>query len=266
MPSLGAGLGLPRGGAVKRFDPDAVAYVATSGAASESLFEISAFVKGVKKLGLWNNMVCWPLRSSQNKGSGTTAYSLGGLGTFNGTLTNGPTWGADGVTFDGSNDFISAGVIGISGSAPRTLMTVSKSSTGNLNTIAELNPGTGTTNSSWGIIHFPNNTTLTAWAFGSDATLGTVTSGVFSSAAFGYGTQRFGFINGVSQSLSNANTAPATGSNSQVRIGASRTNSTTSHDWFFNGQIAFVAIFASGTNTNIHDLYKTTLGAGLGLP
>jgi hypothetical protein len=61
--------------------------------------QIRDFAKGVNDLGLWNSMVCWPLRSSQNYGSGTTAFSLGGLGTYNGTLTNGPTWGSDGITF-----------------------------------------------------------------------------------------------------------------------------------------------------------------------
>ena len=45
---------------------------------------------------LW---VCWPFRSTQNIGSGTTAYSLGGLGDFPGVLTNGPTWGSTGITF-----------------------------------------------------------------------------------------------------------------------------------------------------------------------
>jgi hypothetical protein len=45
---------------------------------------------------LW---VCWPLRSSQNIGTGTSAFSLGGLGNYTGTLVNGPTWGVDGVTF-----------------------------------------------------------------------------------------------------------------------------------------------------------------------
>jgi len=249
---------------VEEPDPDAATFIAASGATD--VWNLQKFVQGVKALGLWDNMVCWPLRSSQNKGSGTTAYSLGGLVTLNGTLTNGPTWGADGVTFDGSNDFISAGVVPIAGADPRTLMTVSKSSTGGPNMIAEINNGGGVNNSGWGIFHFPNNTTLTSWGFNSDAELGTVTSGVFSSAAFGYAAQRFGFLNGQSRSLTTANTAPATGSNSQVRIGASRVNSTTSHNWFFNGQIAFVAIFASGTNTNIHDLYKTTLGIGLNLP
>ena len=54
---------------------------------------------------LW---VCWPLRSSQNIGTGTTAYSLGGLGDFPGTLTNGPTWLTTGVRrASGANAYIS---------------------------------------------------------------------------------------------------------------------------------------------------------------
>jgi hypothetical protein len=64
--------------------------------------QIRDFSKGVNDLGLWNSMVCWPLRSSQNYGSGTTAFSLGGLGTFNGTLTDGPTWGSDGIVNSGT--------------------------------------------------------------------------------------------------------------------------------------------------------------------
>jgi hypothetical protein len=89
------------------YDADASAYFTTAGVTNTAgRQQISRFVTGIKDLGLYNNMVCWPLRSSQNAGTGTTAYSLGGLGTYNGTLTNGPTWGADGITFDGTNDFI----------------------------------------------------------------------------------------------------------------------------------------------------------------
>jgi hypothetical protein len=58
-------------------------------------------VRGVKNLGLWANMVCWPLRNAQNSGGAdptdTRVFSLGGLGTFNGTRVNGPAWGADGI-------------------------------------------------------------------------------------------------------------------------------------------------------------------------
>jgi hypothetical protein len=60
------------------------------------------FAQGIDRLGLWNSMVCWPLRSSQNAGSGTTAFSLGGLGQFNGTLVNAPVWGANGISSTGS--------------------------------------------------------------------------------------------------------------------------------------------------------------------
>jgi hypothetical protein len=66
-----------------------------------SVLDIDNFVTGCKDLGLWNNMVCWPLRSSQNTGT-NTAFSLGGLGTFDGTLVNGPTWGSNGITSAGS--------------------------------------------------------------------------------------------------------------------------------------------------------------------
>ena len=64
--------------------------------------QIRDFAKGVNDLGLWNSMVCWPLRSSQNYGSGDTVFSLGGLGTFNGTRVGGPTWGANGITITSS--------------------------------------------------------------------------------------------------------------------------------------------------------------------
>ena len=95
---------------ISGYDADAVAYFERAGVTDATAKgQINAFVKGVKDLGLYNNMVSWPLRSAQNAGTGTTAYSLGGLGTFNGTLTNGPTWGADGVIFDGINDFINTG-------------------------------------------------------------------------------------------------------------------------------------------------------------
>jgi hypothetical protein len=86
------------------FDPDARAFVQTSGATDRAA--LNFFVKGIKRLGLWDDMVCWPLRSAQNAGTGSTAYSLGGLGTYNGTLINGPTWGEDGIDTSPSNAYI----------------------------------------------------------------------------------------------------------------------------------------------------------------
>jgi hypothetical protein len=82
-------------------DRDAREYIQRAGVSNAAgRAQINEFVRGIKGLGLWNSMVCWPLRSTQNAGTGTTAYSLGGLGTYNGTLVNGPTWGTDGIVFD----------------------------------------------------------------------------------------------------------------------------------------------------------------------
>ena len=85
-------------------DSDAAAFIAATGATDTA--NLNAFVLGIKGMGLWATSVCWPMRSTQNYGSGTTLKSLGGLGSFDGTLTNGPTWGADGITFDGTNDYV----------------------------------------------------------------------------------------------------------------------------------------------------------------
>jgi len=87
---------------------NSVGPIATDTASSQSL--INTFVKGIKGLGLWNNFVCWPLRSSMNNSSvQTTAYSLGGLTTQNATLANAPIWASQGLNFNGTNQFLDAG-------------------------------------------------------------------------------------------------------------------------------------------------------------
>lgn len=65
--------------------------------------QIYEFSRGVNNLGLWDSMVCWPLRSSQNAATGNTMFSLGGLGISNGTMVNNPTRGADGMVFDAAS-------------------------------------------------------------------------------------------------------------------------------------------------------------------
>ena len=64
---------------------------------SDSRRLISDFVRGIKSLGLWNSMVCWPLRASQNAQSTQTAFSLGGGGTFNAALIGNPAWTSTGI-------------------------------------------------------------------------------------------------------------------------------------------------------------------------
>jgi hypothetical protein len=67
---------------------------------------VSDFVKGLKTYNLWGNLICWPLRSIHNAGSGTKAYSLGNIGTYDATLINGPVWRQDGILYDGVDDYV----------------------------------------------------------------------------------------------------------------------------------------------------------------
>jgi hypothetical protein len=83
-------------------DADTIAYAARVKAGSgvailpEPLKQLNKFIAGIKKLGLWNSMVCWPMRSVHNAGRGSTVYSLGGLGIFNGS--NAGVWSSRGVS------------------------------------------------------------------------------------------------------------------------------------------------------------------------
>jgi hypothetical protein len=87
-------------------DKDTIAFAARVKAGSgktiltENLKQINKFVVGIKKLGLWDTMVCWPMRSIHNAGTGSTVYSLGGASSgLNGTFFNLPTWGYNGIDF-----------------------------------------------------------------------------------------------------------------------------------------------------------------------
>ena len=67
------------------------------------------FAQGIYRLGLWNSLVCWPLRRSQNASTTLTVRSLGGLGTFDGAIAGGLTaanWSPDGFVFNVNNGAI----------------------------------------------------------------------------------------------------------------------------------------------------------------
>jgi hypothetical protein len=84
-------------------DVDTIAYAARVKAGSgvtilpEPLKQLNRFIVGIKKLGLWNSMVCWPMRSIHNAGTGSTVYSLGGLGVNNATITSIIEWDFNGL-------------------------------------------------------------------------------------------------------------------------------------------------------------------------
>ena len=79
MISIGIGLATTSASG-SALDSATRSFVAASGATQTGA--IDAWVRGLKTLGLWSNILTYPMRSGQNS-SGTTVYSLGGLSTTN---------------------------------------------------------------------------------------------------------------------------------------------------------------------------------------
>jgi hypothetical protein len=231
-------------------DSNARAFCQASGAQDRAA--INFFVKGIKRLGLWDDMVCWPLRSAQNAGTGSTAYSLGGLGTYNGTLVNGPTWGADGVNFNVVNAHISVtGTI----NQPLTVMgAVDFKTTTNGGGLID-----GTNR-----VHLFNGGEVAQATFFAGSTL--------ASGANTYSTGKnfiAGYANGASSSV-HVNGSTTTGNAGANNLGGNTIfigNNSSQTFGDKNIDIAFCAIFSGQTYSDaVRLLYKSTLGQGLGLP
>lgn len=248
-----------------RLDSDAAAYIARSGAQDRAA--INAFVRGVKSLGLWESMVCWPLRSAQNAGNGDTVYSLGGLGTFNGTRVNGPAWTADGLDFDGSDDRVTLpnGSFGTGNAATSvwaflknetnaTRMAVLASDSGNLATrsFAMEGPTIGNANDAANI----------AFTSGVIASKSTVWKSLFvGNTDAGFRGKDGGTVTqfSLNNALDKLGSFCAIGSFGEP-----------AGLFPFDGLIAAVirinATPTTALNGQIHTLYRNTLGTGLGLP
>jgi len=65
--------------------------------ARKQLFDFST---GIYSMGIWNNILFYTTRSSQNKSLGASdfVFAQGGLSRDHGLMVAGPTWGADGIT------------------------------------------------------------------------------------------------------------------------------------------------------------------------
>jgi hypothetical protein len=226
-----------------------------------SVLDIDNFVTGCKDLGVWNNMVCWPLRSTQNTGT-NTAFSLGGLGTFDGTLVNGPTWGLNGVTFNSSNSTVISTTL-FRSSLPLTLTMIAN--------FTGKNGG--------GVDDYPNGFIFPA---NGGASLGANYLGT----AFGVNRLYVSDDFTVPITFGNYFFESATLTTSTVEVwlnGSTNNGSWTASGWsnvgltfggaggqYFNGIISLGIftdeLWTSTQKSSLYNLYKTTLGRGLGLP
>lgn len=231
---------------------------------SSDVADIDNFIKGLKQLNLWNNTLCWPMRSIHNIGTGTTLLSLGGLGQYNGTLVNGPTWGVNGITYDGVNDIINTTFdrgttrvfCGVVGDMP----------------IAASNKGSflAGVNSAGHTIYWVNPRTN----FGGEYRYGRPTSGNLTVADNTTpGVHMWSLIGGEGLNTRGYRSSTLLGTTAGVGVipfpyDLSTGLSLGRQAGNYLGTAAFSFIIHSTPSTpdNFYSLYKTTIGKGLGLP
>jgi len=256
------------------YDTDASTFFTTAGVTrTEARQQISRFVTGIKDLGLWSSMVCWPLRSSQNAGTGTTVYSLGGYGINNGTMVGTLSWGAGGIVYpnDGTFKYIS------------TSFTMAFDSSNSNFAVGALTPtgstyrryiGTPSQPASPLTVNVPANTTtlltINSWSesVSSDVTFSNRDLSTFNwlGVSWNYATSTNNVNAQVNSTFGTASrNSSATGKRPwTIGGGQSLTDN-------FTGTMAFACYFPTSDVSQankllLYTLYKTTLGLGLDLP
>ena len=251
---------------IPTYDADALTYFTNTGITDlTARRQINDFVVGVKALGAWTTMVCWPMRSSQN-GTGATVYSLGGGGTFNGTMAAGATWGSEGIIFNGSTGRVSTALTSVT--SDHTSMSIFKqtSITGNQVTLAKDDQG-----SNRQFNHVSDGSSYLSQVWNTTARsifVGTPVAGVFRS-----------IVLRNSASLTNAqpgqwylNPTQTTATSGTMSAGTAGVSigSASNSNFFFNGVIPFAAVwnsYLSDTNrATVYRIYRDTLGEGIVLP
>jgi hypothetical protein len=250
------------------FDNDARTFINTSGAADRAA--INHFVKGIKRLGLWDDMVCWPLRSAQNAGTGSTAYSLGGLGTYNGTLVNGPTWGVDGIDFAAASTQHISTTLELSGTQNCTFFASLELDDAGASVYAVMGTRIESTATTRCVFTAKESgaTMRASFVIGPTADIARPSGVLSGTCAFEPITPvaRIG-ANGGAYTSATPSPAPAGGTQEPLYLGAAGESLGTP----FNGTINLAAAFADTSlaqsqSLALHNLYKSTLGQGLGLP
>jgi hypothetical protein len=236
--------------------------IVTATASSRQL--INSFVKQIKGFGLWSSIVCWPMRSSQNKGNGTTLYSLGGLGNYNGTLAGSvaPQWTSKGILNSGGGGMITTSLaVGFNQQISGVVAAQSTSTsgfgylTGN-NSSSEnlywLNPRTG----------FGSEFRYCGSNYGGSDTTDVTMSmwSVLCSALNKTTVYKNSTLLGTA--AANATTPTSLALTSNLTLGRS--------NGAFQGTQAFAFVINSRLSdanyTNYYSIYKSTLGLGLQLP
>ena len=218
---------------------------------------INSFVRGVKNLGLWNSMVCWPMRSTQNASTTLTAYSLGGFGTYNGSLTGSASnYSSLGLNTYASN-YITTSLTGAISAAARTIIACYSS---NNVTGYFMGYGTSATNSAFGLKYAGASSFTTDVYNGSVGVAGSVNANYHVHGGTYNGTQVTTTIDAVTPVSS---TIALTTGSSTLDIGTSTplsgqpSTATLASAFYFNTSLT------NSQFLSLRSLIQTTIGSGL---
>ena len=264
---------LKRSGDWSRFslgfnDTDGDAYLTRAGVTDPlGRCEVLWFTRGMKALNLWSNMIAWTMRSYQNIGTASTVYSIGGLGVFNGTMINAPTWGINGINFDGIDDRITLPNNSFgTGSNPTSILAFLKNDTFAARQIV-LSQGNNNSSTDGFALESPFfnlATDVVSIAFTSSS----IATKSLSWKSLMIGNTNIGFTGkdgGTVSSFSLSNTLNKTGTSCAIGAFGSPTG-VAPFDGLISAVIRIDNIPTTQLNSNVHNLYKLTIGFNLGLP
>ena len=262
----------------QQYDPDALNYFSTAGITDGTAkSQINSFINGIKGLGLWSSMVCWPLRSSQNQSTtGTTIYSLGGLGTFNGTQVGASTWMANGLNLSNNglatnNQYINLPTsIGTSGLNQFAMGVFNANSSTNFNRFFHIEDGTTSGRNPF-LSQAATSITTPNVALYLPNSGGSTSVPSFTSAV------QVGSFNAVIGSKVNTNltvclnaSATLTASTTQTAFALPTSITNCAIGYYMDGILPFTMLgrfdASNALVSQIYNLYKSTLGQGITLP
>lgn len=249
-------------------DVDGDAYLTRAGVTDPvGRCEVLWFTRGMKALDLWNNMVCWPMRNYQNIGTSSILYSLGGLGILNGTTVNSPTWGIDGINFDGTDDRITLPNNSFgTGITPTTILSFFKNDTFASRQIV-LSQGDNNSNTDAFSLESPNSSVI------SDTANMAFTGSIIAAKSLSWKSLMIGNTNigfkgmngGTVTSFSLTFTLNKTGGGCAIGAFGSPAG-VNPFDGLISAVIRINNTPTTQLNSNVYRLYKSTLGSNLGLP
>lgn len=250
---------------------------------SSDVSDIDNFIKGLKQFNLWQNVVFWPLRSQHNIGSGSIVLSLGGAGICNGTIVNNMTWSTSGISkAAGVNGYIQVNnfplVEGDMSAFSDTLVSAYVTSQAFL-PIAASSSSVGTLKGRIALFHFGSSTTAASVATGvheltnDKRTLTIVSSTGINNRNWFSGSTRYILTtqNGLFNSTFVEGSPTSAGTGELPYITNTRATfllaSQSTSFAYIGGMVGLANTYLTSTqHAIVRDLYKSTIGKGLGLP